>query len=536
MLSSRTFDIDIALAPARRALGFARCGRWALHGVICGAITSSLILIIASVWTIPESHTMAAVALVAGPLVGAGAACLRWPSAHEAARATDRHFLLGDRVTTALEFRHSQEPFLVLQRTDAAHAVRGLPLHRVARGRPRWGERAWAVGAMMLVGVLALQGSARSTAVTGTRAQYAEQQIQRAGAVSVLAMTRAMSQTAGSSRKQDPSLSRLQAELDRLRRQFQQPISLEQALRAISVSQQRLARLDAEIRPLSAPALAQLNRALEGMVPTSGTPRSMDAGSTSRSLARLIASLRYMSAAQRQAAARTLDRTAKAISDGRLQTILRRAATALSAKNTASAAVFLKQGVTLLRDQPQAQRTRALIRASTSRLDRLKNALSAIQRRSLLRPTPTAANAATPGRASGTKSGKQGKTGHRKSTATRLAGQAWKPTNERTASKDQRVITNVRRAGQGGRVNDDPRYSIQKSRAARATVYVRGREGNGTRLLQNGSRAAVSQTRQQQYRQILMRYASSARAALDHGALPPSVQTYVRQYFSEISQ
>ncbi|GAC1466423.1 MAG: hypothetical protein PVSMB7_11800 [Chloroflexota bacterium] len=539
MLASRTFDIDAALAPARRALGRATCARLMLHGLIGGVGVGVADLALARVWPFTGSLAIALVAVVAGPIVGVAVALTRWPDTQRAARMADRHFVLGDRLTTALEFKQSMDPLMVLQRADTARSVRGLPLHRAAASPPRWRERGMAVLGIALLVALANTDRARPIAVAGSTGPYLRHRIAQAGAMSVPEISRSIERSLREDDRKDPSLASLRLQLLRLQHQLQASTTLNQALRAISLTQQQMHQLDASLHPLNSSEIAQLNLSLGRYLSPLGAGsvrNERDANGTAQSLSRLAASLNRLRAAQRQDLARALARAANRTSDVRLRSSLRQAASALSRTDTASAAIFLRHGATLLNETSRALRARARIRASSARLDKLKNAVSGIHRRPGVRPTPgaTGKNAKSASQKSGSNSRSADK-GEKKQGSSQFL-KIWKPTNERSAAKDQRVVANVRRAGQGGRVNDDPLYASQKNRKARAIVVLHGHAGKGTLLLQNGPRGSLNAGSQVQYRRLVLRYAQTARAALNRGSLPPSVQGYVKQYFNEISR
>jgi len=67
-------------------------------------------------------------------------------------------------------------------------------------------------------------------------------------------------------------------------------------------------------------------------------------------------------------------------------------------------------------------------------------------------------------------------------------------------------------------------------------VYVPGKLRSGPHSVTAGPNGAPLPGTSIPYRQVLVRYEQSARAALDHGSLPPTLQQYVRRYFTSISR
>jgi hypothetical protein len=68
------------------------------------------------------------------------------------------------------------------------------------------------------------------------------------------------------------------------------------------------------------------------------------------------------------------------------------------------------------------------------------------------------------------------------------------------------------------------------------TVYIPGHQGKGREVVQNGPNGAPLPGAIVPYQQVVGQYAQSAHQALDRAAVPPALQSYVRQYFSTISQ
>ncbi|MGI8828090.1 MAG: hypothetical protein ACR2JC_21160 [Chloroflexota bacterium] len=535
MLSRGSFDVDAALAPARRTIGLALCAVFVLRGLIVGGIAGVVILVggrlSSATWSWP-----ALAAMTGGALVGLALGVRRWPDSRRAARAVDRHFGLGDRLTTALEYRTAADPLLILQRADAARAVRGLPTGRVTRARPSRREMASGLGALaaFLTLVVWVPSSHATTVSASTPA--VQQRIRQVARTSLPAISRFIGQSLTPSEARDPALARLRLALDRLQRQLLRSRHLNQALRAISLTQQQLHRGEAGLHPVSRTSVAQLNHSL-GRYLKARSDVTRDAAHTASTLSHLADSLQRMHGAQKSQLARALAQAANTSGDRRLRSDLRKAATSLGHGDTASATVFLKQAAALLRHTPAMQRAQSRLRTVSSRLGNLKNILAALRRgqqyqKAIAKSQSQGSNVhQTPAQSARTGTN----TDPRKTSLSRVSAAHGPRANGAPSRAGRSPSTTVGR-GRGERLTESNGTSTQSPGKSRGALYIHGRETNGTRFLQKGRSGSPSQAAQQRYRQILVRYAQSARTALERMPLPPDVQAYVRQYFDQISR
>jgi hypothetical protein len=67
------------------------------------------------------------------------------------------------------------------------------------------------------------------------------------------------------------------------------------------------------------------------------------------------------------------------------------------------------------------------------------------------------------------------------------------------------------------------------------TVFLPGKSGRGPELTQNGPNAPVRPGHLVPYTQVIARYSQAAHLELDRAALPPSLESYVRRYFIDVS-
>ncbi len=68
------------------------------------------------------------------------------------------------------------------------------------------------------------------------------------------------------------------------------------------------------------------------------------------------------------------------------------------------------------------------------------------------------------------------------------------------------------------------------------TVFVPGKQGKGPTITRTGPNGAPQLGAIVPYRQVVGQYTQSAHQALDRAALPPSLQGYVRRYFTTLSR
>jgi hypothetical protein len=68
------------------------------------------------------------------------------------------------------------------------------------------------------------------------------------------------------------------------------------------------------------------------------------------------------------------------------------------------------------------------------------------------------------------------------------------------------------------------------------TVFVPGKQGKGAEIVRTGPQGTPLSGNLVPYQQVVLRYTQSAHQALDRSALPPSLQSDVRRYFSTLSR
>jgi hypothetical protein len=399
--------------------------------------------------------------------------------------------------------------------------------------------------------------------------------VRRAAAAQVKQLTSKLNAGLTPSLQQNPSMRRLDLALARLRRQLLQAASRRAALRAISATQQQLQREAAlGLHPINAKAVAQLNSSLGrylGKAQTSKSASSANARllAAARAFNHLAQSLAHMNASQRASLARALAQAANTTSNNTLRSQLQQASQALGNNNPQAARSALQQSAQSLAQSPQQQSALSRLQQAGAQLDSLKNQISGVSgpipstqisgqpsSRTGASRSGTGPNGKGPtgrtyslGPRQGSGKGKGQGTGYNLGTR-RGQGQA----QGNGFSRSGRTGAQGRGAGRGqARGHEGSSSSPSKSpsgahgagglgRTSRtraghsATVYIPSLQGKGKSIMQTGPNGAPQPGAIVPYQQVIGRYAQSAHQALDRSALPPSLQGYVKEYFSAISR
>jgi len=556
------FDVLAVLAPARRQLGLRRVTSWAVRGLLAGGIVALLVLGAAHLYLFSAALLIAAGAAVAGLLVGLAIGIRRWPDRLQTARAVDHHFNLHDRLTTALELRTSALPLAELQRSDAGRRLAGLKPRESARGQFSGRESGAAVVVLMVLLALALVGLPAARGAVQT--SYADQQrVHHAAQTGIPRIVRKVNLGLGPVTRHDVAMRNLNLALQHLRHQLQHASNRAGALRAISATQQQLHRIAASLHPIKPAAVSQLNHALASRM--SAQQRAEAAGNSQKALKaaantlqRLARELAHMSTAQRAALARSLARAASTTSDSTMRSALQQAASSLAYQDPKTAAGALQEAAAALDRSPSGQAAQSAANSAAAGLESMKGAVSGLSSQAGgSTSSGSATTSQTPGSGQGQGSG-QGKgngsgQGQSKGSGSGQgqgkgsgSGQgqgkgsgAGQGTGRGQGSGNGRGSSGSGGAGgTGGHGIGGGRGGSggQGSGHLGTRVYVPGKFGKGTHTIQNGGPSgAPLRGSTVPYRQVIGQYEQTAHTALDRAALPPSMQTYVRQYFSSIS-
>src|SRR5579872_702595 len=542
MASGQVTALDVLniIAPARRHLGVRRTLFWTNRGLLAGACGAVLTLTVAHLHAFPATLGIAAVILVAATVGGLIAGIRRWPDNLQTARAVDRRFNLHDRVTTALELRASQWPLATLQREDAGRRLHGLDLRQSADGLVRGREAGMTATTLLLVLVLALTLHTTS-AGTAQRASADQQRIHRTARTGVPRLVRSLNANLPASTRRDVTFRNLNLALQHLRFQLQHATSRSAALRAISATEQQLQRIAASLHPIRPAAAAQLSRALASLT---GRPKPVSLTgkralrTAAAALNRLASEVSHMSASQRAALARSLARAANATADSTLRYALRQAASSLGYSDPQSAIRALQQAASGLSRSSDVATAQSRINATSSSLEALKGQVSGL---SGAHSTPSSGTG-TSGKGQG-KSGRGSGQGNAKGSGKgsgsgkgagsgQGTGRGQGAGHSRSAGSGHSNSSGSSGAGgTGGHGIGGGRGGAGGHGAGHAgpRVFIPGKPGKGSHIIQTGPSGAPLGGSTVPYRQVIGRYAQTARDALDHASLPPQLQTYVRQ-------
>lgn len=566
-------DVARVLAPLTRAMGLQRVACGAVLGFAGGAIVGAVILLVTRIYplafSVPAAFFAAALGAVAGALYGA----TRWPAIRDAARTADLYFGLDDRLTTAWELRSSDAPIAQMQNRDVARSIDSLPL---LRSRGHWLRRNQAgvvAAAVALFAVALAVGPAGTAHHAALAAPPRTSQVRRAAAAQIRHLSSQLHLGLTPGQRQSPAMRHLDQALTRLRRQMLRPSTSRTELRAVSATQQQLRQLARSLHPLSAKAAGQLNRSLgrylgQGHASARNGPSPRSILGTAQALGRLGRSLSHLTPDQRAALARALARSANTQSNSALRSSLRQAASSLGYNQTPSAQAALRQAAGTLSQSSSARAALSRITAAGEQLDGLKNQLSGIGsltsngiRPSGGLPGPKAGQKSGPGASTGRASsqGRGQRQGHGRQPGAARGSQTGRANqsgsgrghgSSRRGRPGQGSGTGQgRAAGRGHTGATQPAQGTAANRGSggsgrssstrhgqNVTVYIPAAQGKGKQIVVNGSNGAPETGNLVPYHRVLAQYAQSAHQALDRAALPPSLQGYVRDYFSSISR
>jgi len=561
------FDVLVVLAPARRQLGLRRTASWALRGLLAGGIVALFVLGAAHLHVFSAAMLVAAGALVAGLLVGLAIGIRRWPDRLQTARAVDHHFDLHDRLTTALELRTSDLPLAELQRIDAGRRLVGLKPRESARGQ--FSRRESGAAALVLILVLALTLVGLPAARGTVQTSYADQQrVHHALQTGIPQIVRKVNLGLGPVTRHDIAMRNLNLALQHLRRQLLHASNRATALRAISATQQQLRRIAASLHPIKPAAVSQLNRALASRM--NAQQRAEASGNSQKALnaaantlRRLAKQLAHMSAAQRAALARSLAKAAGSTSDSTMRNALQQAASSLAYQDPKTAAGALQEAAAALDRSPSAEAALSRANAAAAGLESMKGGVSGLSTEaggsSSSGNAPTSQGSGSgqgKGNGSGQGQGKGNGSGQGQGKGNG-SGQGQGKGNGSGQGQGHGTGTaqgtgrgqgsgNGRGSGGSGGAGGTGGHGIGGGRGGSGgrgsghlgtRVYIPGKFGKGTHTIQNGGPSgAPLRGSTVPYRQVIGQYEQTAHTALDRASLPPSMQAYVRQYFSSISR
>lgn len=512
---SDEFDIEQTLSPIRRAMAVRRLVRWTVAGTGVGAAVAAASL--AGLRLHGSGPITAVVVCLLFPAAAIVLSLVLRPTLADAARRADVHFDLQDRLTTALEYRSSNEPLIALQRAQTARATRDKPLASAAGA---WLVRRELIGAVLAVLIaLGLFVAPSPTASHASPAGAAEvARIRHLASTEIPALQKTLPRNnATATRRARQVLAHLQAQLRRA-------TTRAQALRALSVAQEKLAQIRAAVKPVDPASSAALARALRSYVPEYRGPAQMRAA---RALSTIARNLNHASSAQKGRMARDLQKAANATHDTKTRSLLRKAASAIGYGDKRRAQKALQRASRRLRNSNSQQKVRKGLDRTSQRLGSTKYNFTS-GRLGKLQGEPF-------------QSGRKSKYSHEPANGQAASGNS--SSRRDSLSKLAAGLNGKRNMGESGQASDSGGYSRGKQADVAGhgqprrfgEVYLKGKLTRGTYNVQVGPTGQVQRLNASGYKHVIADYASTAEDALNRTSLPPSLRTYVRRYFVVLS-
>jgi hypothetical protein len=256
-----------------------------------------------------------------------------------------------------------------------------------------------------------------------------------------------------------------------------------------------------------------------------------------------------MSARQQAALASRLARAANSVSDSSLRAALHQAASSLAYNDPHTASSALQQAASALAQSRSAAGAKAALQKAGGQLDSLKNQVSGLnnaEASSGQSGTPIGKGAPVPGGQG--QNGATGPNGKGGLGSSPKGGLGTGRGNGRTSGAGQGRGLGRGPSGGGTQGTGGPGGSGghgtgggnggagPHGRGRYATVYTPfAQQGKGPQTTEQGPTGAPLPGSLSPYQAVLQHYSSSAHQALSQTSLPPSLQQYVRSYFSAIS-
>ncbi|HZU13859.1 MAG TPA: hypothetical protein VFB58_13540 [Chloroflexota bacterium] len=508
-------DIPAVVAPLRRHVGVVRVLRFSLDGLIAGAVLS-LVLLFLHLGTPALLLAPVLLGVLGGTLVG----LWRWPDVAEIARLADRAFHLQDRLITAWELRLSDEVPAVLQRREVERRLAGQAVpSRAGRQFPP------VHGVLALGAVLALAVSLRALPAPRQALSTDDKaRIHQAALVTVPHLLNATEQ-----RLQHAQQKKLQREvrliLHHLQRQLLHASSRAAALQALSIAQMRLHSAASTPSPLSRALLSALAQADRSTLSQPTLPRLLTA----------LANEAGKAPQSNQRLAQSLLRAAQTAGSGKLDQTLRTAAKSLLRGNAGAAGKALRAAA---RSNAASGGTTRPILHAANQLDQVKNSVAGLDQGGHRRSTSSSSSRnRSSGHAVPALAGIPRGGGHtsilRRQSGTSPSGRSVM-TYGQTSHNQGSLTIGTHRGGAGGIGSGGADNRGGQGRGRYVTVHIPGQGGGKTiRVIVS---APGSSGNLLPYHIVLVRYRRQAFLSLQRSTIPSSLQRYILQYFSTISQ
>jgi hypothetical protein len=244
---------------------------------------------------------------------------------------------------------------------------------------------------------------------------------------------------------------------------------------------------------------------------------------TSKFLQSLAGSASSMSNNQRSQVARALQKAANSMPDDPVRSDLQQAASALGHDDLKTARQALRHAAARFDNSNNQRGTRTKVNNAGSALNSVKNDVNGLHRK----PANQSNNGQAPPPGAPRSSMQGGKEQGNTSPGNGVGGNQGK----HGAGAQLRGPQGEDRASAGGGRNrassgGADRYSV---------VYIPGLIVKGGHPLPYDIYSAPKRVPAVPYQQVIAQYQRTARASLDRSPLPPSMQEYVRQYFTALS-
>jgi hypothetical protein len=291
--------------------------------------------------------------------------------------------------------------------------------------------------------------------------------------------------------------------------------------------------------------VSQLSASLRGALGGRAATHNLSAATLAKELQHLATLLQRYSPSQRQRLAQALQRAANGQSDGQLRAALRQAASWVGQNKIRSGQRAIRRAASLLSRSAAARAEQARLNSINSQLDSLKNRVAGFSGRSRGTPGANPRQRSRSGRNGSNRAGRVPGAGG--ATPFKASGRTYavKPGSRRELLSDARsapakTVVRGNSAFQGlsgvsGHSTGEVPQSTSQSTGKFNALYIPGQQHQGLRTVSLGPKGTPQQSAPIAYRQLLARYEQSAHAALDRASLPPSLQDYVRRYFTVIT-
>jgi hypothetical protein len=518
------FEINRYLQSWLLRFRLQRALRWSGRGLLAGLI----LVVILAVWIVPQTDmllaqfTQLAIGLAAVCLGLAGLAGYLWPVNHTAAmRYFDRRFNLRERISTAVEFSHSELPensLLTAQRQDALEHAQRVDLGISLPWRFAWLEMGAALALILLVVGLTVRNQPHFLAAMQKQNLIKLIQEQAATLEEVQSNIQKLEHLTPEQR------SALEEPLEEAARKLESAQSLEEALSALNQAEQALQSLS--------PAEIQ-NQAAELM--EAGQAISSQDGGPLATFGQQLAEGEFSQAAETLG---TLDPAAlSAEQRGNLADSLQTAASALASSNPGlaqdlqNAAEDLQSGNLTGAEQALSQAAEQLA-GQASNLAAANAASQAAAQLSASQQDLAQAGSSVDAQAN--VSSQAGSSGNSSAGAGQGESQVEEADGGQAGSQP---IGTSNQPGDGGERQYESIYAPQRLNSeAGQNVQLPGSGQEGEVIGEAGQAPGITPEQSLiPYSEVFAAYETVIRQAIESGQVPPHLRALVRDYFSSLA-